>query len=158
MHSIISVLRRLNARLGNFPARIRWLACLAFLLPRTALAATERAAGGGEANLILPDLGSVTVMGMSGRSLLLVGMLVAFAGIGFGIVALFQVKRLPVHRSMSDISDLIWETCKTYLFTQGKFLLWLEVLIGAVKRDPGMPELLPLLPIALAENGIIGKD
>jgi K(+)-stimulated pyrophosphate-energized sodium pump len=71
-------------------------------------------------------------MGMSGRSLLLIGMLVALAGIGFGVVALLQVKRLPAHKSMTDISQIIWETCKTYLFTQGKFLLWLEVLIGAI--------------------------
>jgi K(+)-stimulated pyrophosphate-energized sodium pump len=71
-------------------------------------------------------------MGMSGRSLLLIGMLIALAGIGFGIVALLQVKRLPAHKSMTDISQIIWETCKTYLFTQGKFLLWLEVLIGAI--------------------------
>src|SRR5688572_17941379 len=69
---------------------------------------------------------------MSGRSLLLIGLLVAVAGIGFGVVALLQVKKLPAHRSMTDISDLIWETCKTYLFTQGKFLLSLEVLIGAI--------------------------
>jgi K(+)-stimulated pyrophosphate-energized sodium pump len=88
--------------------------------PGAALAATEHK-GGGEASLILPDLGSVQVMGMSGRSLLLLGMLVAVAGMAFGIVALFQVKKLPAHRSMTDISDLIWETCKTYLFTRANF-------------------------------------
>src|SRR5687768_15776048 len=100
-------------------------------LPGTALAAPQHK-GGGEASLVLPDLGSVQVMGMSGRSLLLIGLLVAVAGIGFGVVTLLQVKKLPAHRSMTDISQLIWETCKTYLITQGKFLLSLEVLIGAV--------------------------
>jgi len=100
-------------------------------LPGIASAAPEHK-GGGEANLVLPDLGSVQVMGMSGRSLLLIGMLVAVAGIGFGVVALLKVKGMPAHRSMTDISDLIWETCKTYLITQGKFLLSLEVLIGAI--------------------------
>src|SRR5688572_20727021 len=69
---------------------------------------------------------------MSGRSLLLIGLLVAVAGIGFGVVALLQVKKMPAHRSMTEISELIWETCKTYLYTQGKFLLSLEVLIGAI--------------------------
>ena len=123
-HSVISYLRRL----------VTLFAGLAILSPAVALAATDpiQHRGGGEANLVLPDLGSVQVMGMSGHSLLLIGMLVAFAGIGFGVLALLQVKALPAHRSMSDISQLIWETCKTYLITQGKFLLWLELLIGAV--------------------------
>jgi K(+)-stimulated pyrophosphate-energized sodium pump len=106
-------------------------AMLGLGLPGIASAAPEHK-GGGEANLVLPDLGSVQVMGMSGRSLLLIGMLIAVAGIGFGVVALLKVKGMPAHRSMTDISDLIWETCKTYLYTQGKFLLSLEVLVGAI--------------------------
>ncbi|HVZ35935.1 MAG TPA: sodium-translocating pyrophosphatase, partial [Polyangiaceae bacterium] len=132
MLSIISVPKHLMPRFGKLTVFIRWLVCLVLFLPRGAQAAQEAAKGGDEASLILPDLGSVSVMGMSGRSLLMLGLLVAFAGIGFGILALQQVKRLPAHRSMTEISELIWETCKTYLFTQGKFLLWLEVLIGAV--------------------------
>jgi K(+)-stimulated pyrophosphate-energized sodium pump len=99
--------------------------------PGVALAAQEHKSGG-EASLVLPDLGSVQVLGMSGRSLLLLGLLVAIAGIGFGVVTLLQVKKLPAHRAMTEISQLIWETCKTYLITQGKFLLSLEVLIGAI--------------------------
>ena len=82
--------------------------------------------------MVLPDLGSVQVLGMSGRSLLMLGMLVAFAGLAFGILALIQVKNLPAHKSMTDVSDIIWETCKTYLITQGKFILMLEALIGTV--------------------------
>ncbi len=116
----------------NIPRSLAlFLTGLAFAWPATARAESE-VVHGGEANLVLPDLGSVQVMGMSGRSLLLIGMLIAFAGIGFGVVALLQVKRLPAHKSMTDISQLIWETCKTYLYTQGKFLLWLEVLIGGI--------------------------
>jgi len=137
------------------------------LLPGGASAATESvaggsAAGGGEANLILPDLGSVTVMGMSGRSILLVGLLIAFAGIGFGLIALNQVKRMPAHRSMTEISQLIWETCKTYLFTQGKFLLWLELLIGAVivlyfGILRGFPALKVITILAFSGIGIAGS-
>ena len=125
-HLEFSYLRRLSPVLAALGVFLQGL-----WLPRTALAVTEHKRGG-EASLVLPDLGSVDVMGMSGSSLLLIGMLVAFAGIAFGVVALLQVKRMPAHRSMTEISDLIWETCKTYLFTQGKFLLSLEVLIGAI--------------------------
>ena len=121
-HSVFSYLGRLIAVLAGSSV----------LFPSGAFAASEPAKGGGEANLVLPDLGSVEVMGMSGHSLLLFGMLIALLGIGFGVLALFQVKAMPTHRSMGDISQLIWETCKTYLITQGKFLMWLEVLIGAI--------------------------
>src|SRR4051812_40380878 len=124
--------------------------------------AAPESAGGGEASLILPDLGSVTVMGTSGRSILLVGLLIAIAGIVFGIVALNQVKRLPAHRSMTEISQLIWETCKTYLFTQGKFLLWLEALIGLViviyfGALRGFPALKVVTILAFSAVGIAGS-
>ena len=87
---------------------------------------------GGEANLILPDLSLVTVGGYDSRTLLLIGMGVSLAGIIFGLVILFQVKNLPVHRSMREISELIYETCKTYLITQGKFIAILEIFIAVV--------------------------
>ncbi|HEY3495894.1 MAG TPA: sodium-translocating pyrophosphatase [Polyangiaceae bacterium] len=106
------------------------LALLALFLPSAALA--DKPKGGGEASLVLPDLASVTVLGMTGRDLLLLGMVVAALGIGFGLLTLNQVKNLPVHKSMSDVSQIIWETCKTYLFQQGKFLMLLEVLVGAI--------------------------
>ncbi len=86
----------------------------------------------GEASLVLPDLSSVTVLGMTGRNLLMLGIIVAALGIGFGLFTLNQVKNLPVHKSMSDVSQIIWETCKTYLFQQGRFLMMLEVLVGAI--------------------------
>ncbi|HYO94618.1 MAG TPA: sodium/proton-translocating pyrophosphatase, partial [Polyangiaceae bacterium] len=101
------------------------------LLPSTARAAQAPHAGG-EANLVLPDLGSAEFLGMSGHTLLLWGMLIAAGGMVFGVIALFQVKNLPTHSSMADVSQIIWETCKTYLITQGKFILMLEVLIGSI--------------------------
>jgi len=87
---------------------------------------------GGEASLILPDLSTVTVLGMPGSKLLTLGLIVAALGVVFGVVTLNQVKNLPVHKSMSDVSQIIWETCKTYLFQQGRFLMMLEVLVGAI--------------------------
>jgi K(+)-stimulated pyrophosphate-energized sodium pump len=87
---------------------------------------------GGEVNLILPDLSLVTVGGYDSRMLLLVGIGVSIAGIIFGLVILYQLKNLPVHRSMREISELIYETCKTYLITQGKFIAILEIFIAVV--------------------------
>jgi K(+)-stimulated pyrophosphate-energized sodium pump len=89
-------------------------------------------ASASEAELVLPDLGSVNFLGMSGHSLLLGGLFVCLAGMLFGLVMYTQLKNLPVHRSMREISELIFETCKTYLVTQGKFIFLLEVFIGAV--------------------------
>ncbi len=113
-----------------------FLACLSgsalLSSPSVALARGAEPRHGGEADLILPDLGSVQVLGMQGSSLLMLGMIVAALGLVFGIITLYQVKKLPVHKSMSDVSQIIWETCKTYLFTQGKFIMMLEVLIGAI--------------------------
>jgi len=69
---------------------------------------------------------------MPGSSLLELGMVVAALGLVFGVITLFQVKNLPTHKSMAEVSQIIWETCKTYLITQGKFIMMLEVLIGAI--------------------------
>jgi K(+)-stimulated pyrophosphate-energized sodium pump len=87
---------------------------------------------GGEANLVLPDLGQVTFQGINGRTLLTAGIGVCVLGLLFGMVIFTQLKNLPVHRSMQEISELIYETCKTYLITQGKFILLLELFIGAI--------------------------
>ncbi len=89
-------------------------------------------AAASEAELVLPDLGSVSFLGISGHNLLLGGLVVCVLGIGFGLAMYSQLKNLPVHKSMREISELIFETCKTYLVTQGKFILLLEVFIGAV--------------------------
>ncbi len=88
----------------------------------------------GEANLILPDLSQATFFGglIDGRSLLLYSFIFVALGLVFGMVMYRQLKNLPVHKSMLEISELIYETCKTYLVTQGKFLLILEVFIGVI--------------------------
>src|SRR5215831_142767 len=88
---------------------------------------------GGEASLKLPDMRSVSFLGgTSGHKLLSIGLI--FCGLGwlFGLVIFVQLKNLPVHRSMREISELIYETCKTYLITQGKFILVLEAFIAVV--------------------------
>src|SRR2546421_8880983 len=87
---------------------------------------------GGEVNLVVPDLSRVTFLnGISGPTLLMGGLLVALLGMVFGLVIYQRLRNLPVHSSMREISELIYETCKTYLLTQGKFLMILEVFIGA---------------------------
>jgi K(+)-stimulated pyrophosphate-energized sodium pump len=93
-------------------------------------AAATRA--GGEANLILPDLSLVSFQGINGHSLLLVGVLISFLGMMFGLAINLQLKNMPVHQSMREISELIYETCKTYLVQQGKFLMILWLFIGAI--------------------------
>src|SRR5579872_5895700 len=88
---------------------------------------------GGEANLILPDLSQATFLGgTDGRSLLMWGLIVCALGLLFGFVTFTQLRNLPVHKSMLEISELIYETCKTYLITQGKFLLLLWIFIAVI--------------------------
>jgi K(+)-stimulated pyrophosphate-energized sodium pump len=86
----------------------------------------------GEANLQLPDLSSVSFLGMDGHRLLMIGILFCIFGLGFGLVIYSRLKNLPVHRSMREISELIYETCKTYLITQGRFLLFLWAFIAVI--------------------------
>ncbi len=85
-----------------------------------------------EASLVLPDFRSVSFLNMDGRTLLMYGLVVCFAGLLFGYVQYVRMKEIKIHRSMAEVSELIYETCKTYLITQGKFLIVLEVLIGIV--------------------------
>src|SRR5438128_2364413 len=87
---------------------------------------------GGEAALKLPDLSGVNFLGIDGHRLLLVGLLFCFFGLLFGLAIYIQLKNLPVHRAMREISELIYETCKTYLITQGKFILLLWVFIAVI--------------------------
>ncbi len=87
---------------------------------------------GGEANLVIPDLSQVEFLGMPGSSLLMLGLIVCAGGLLFGLVIYSQLKKMPVHSSMLAISELIYETCKTYLITQGKFILILELFIGLI--------------------------
>jgi K(+)-stimulated pyrophosphate-energized sodium pump len=107
------------------------LALLILSVASAALAAPPHQ-GGGEANLRIPDLSQVTVGGMNSRTLLGLGLGVCALGLVFGLVIFAQLRRLPVHESMREISELIYETCKTYLVTQGKFILLLEIFIGII--------------------------
>ncbi len=120
----------------------------------------------GEAGLKLPDLSSVSFLGIDGHNLLMIGILFCIAGLGFGLAIYMRLKNLPVHRAMLEISELIYETCKTYLITQGKFLLLLWVFIavvivlyfGVLSPVPGKP-VSTTLPIILAFSlvGIAGS-
>jgi K(+)-stimulated pyrophosphate-energized sodium pump len=101
-----------------------------FLLP--AFAGAQESAGGGEASLKLPDLSTVSHFGFSGRALLLIGLLFCVGGLLFGLTIFMQLKNMPVHKSMREMSELIYETCKTYLITQGKFILQLWVFIAII--------------------------
>jgi K(+)-stimulated pyrophosphate-energized sodium pump len=110
------------------------VAVCGLLLPAIANAQTEPG-GGGEANLTLPDLKSVNFehfFGLNGHALLSIGLLFCAAGLLFGLIIYVQLKNLPVHRTMREMSELIYETCKTYLITQGKFILLLWVFIAVI--------------------------
>ena len=94
---------------------------------------TSLSARADEANLVLPDLSQVSVMGgINGRSILVWGLVICVFGLIFGLWQYMQLKNLPVHRAMLEISELIYATCKTYLVTQGKFILLLELFIGII--------------------------
>ena len=114
----------------------RTLAAGAALLFTLMAAATAQARGqesaGGEASLKLPDLSQVYFLGVDGHKLLLWGLLFCVFGLAFGMTIYVRLKNLPVHRSMREMSELIYETCKTYLVTQGKFLFLLWIFIAAV--------------------------
>jgi K(+)-stimulated pyrophosphate-energized sodium pump len=119
-------------------AAVVWVSSGALMAARATQAATAPQTApaehvGGEANLVLPDLSTVTFLnGIDGHSLLLAGIVICLLGLAFGLVIMNQLKNMPVHASMREISELIYETCKTYLIQQGKFLLILEVFIGTI--------------------------
>src|SRR6266851_2230966 len=140
----------LSCKFAKFGAAALVLA----LLTATSALAQE---AGGEANLKLPDLSQVKFLGgTDGHTLLLFGILFCLFGLAFGLTIYIRLKNLPVHRSMREISELIYETCKTYLTTQGKFLLLLWVFIaivivlyfGVLAPVPGKP-VTTTLPIIL---------
>jgi len=104
-------------------------AVMGLLLLPTFAGAQEQA---GEASLTLPDLSSVSFFGINGHALLMIGLLFCAGGLLFGLVIYQQLKNMPVHKSMRDISELIYETCKTYLVTQGKFIALLWIFIAVI--------------------------
>ncbi|MDR3698306.1 MAG: sodium-translocating pyrophosphatase [Candidatus Sulfopaludibacter sp.] len=88
---------------------------------------------GGEANLKLPDLNSASFLGgINGGTLLMGGLVVSALGLVFGLIIFVRLRNMPVHSSMLEVSELIYETCKTYLATQGKFLMILECFIAVI--------------------------
>jgi K(+)-stimulated pyrophosphate-energized sodium pump len=97
-----------------------------------AFARPPEAAPSGEANLKLPDLSQVQFLGVTGHRLLTIGILFCIFGLLFGLVTYSRLKNLPVHRAMGEMSQLIWETCKTYIIQQGKFLLLLWSFIAVI--------------------------
>jgi K(+)-stimulated pyrophosphate-energized sodium pump len=116
----------------------RWRRILLFItaaiasLLAFAPAALASEGGGGEANLVLPNLGDVSFHGISGSLLLALGLIICALGLLFGIIVFYSLRNLPAHRSMKAISELIWQTCKTYLLKQGQFLIILWIFIAIV--------------------------
>src|ERR1700752_3517464 len=100
----------------------------------TAFAQPAGESVGGEASLKLPDLSQVSFFNgaIDGHKLLLIGILFCLFGLAFGMTIFMRLKNLPVHRAMREISELIYETCKTYLVTQGKFILLLWAFIAVI--------------------------
>ncbi len=132
-----------------------------FLLVLFALAGTPLLAQG-EAELKLPDLSTALFQGIDGRTLLMGGLVVSVLGLVFGLIMYKHLRNLPVHESMLEISELIYETCKTYLLTQGKFLIVLEIFIGFVivlyfGILSHLPTFQVLIILAFSVLGILGS-
>ena len=133
----------MNATVQRFVSRLILMATFVGVLglaPQLALAAQPEAAvsgaapvrHGGEASLVVPDLSSVSFLGIDGHTLLMSGLLVSALGLLFGLLTFNRLKNMPVHRSMLEVSELIYETCKTYLITQGRFIMLLWVFIAVI--------------------------
>jgi K(+)-stimulated pyrophosphate-energized sodium pump len=103
-----------------------------FLVPMHGLAQNPPPQTGGEAHLVLPDLSQAQFLGVNGRTLLMAGLGICALGLLFGLFTYKELRDLPVHTSMREVSEIIWETCKTYLWTQGRFLLILEIFVGVI--------------------------
>jgi len=132
-----------------------------FLLALFALAGSPLLAQG-EAELKLPDLSTALFQGIDGRTLLKAGLLVSLLGLVFGLLMYKHLRNLPVHESMLEISELIYETCKTYLLTQGKFLIILEIFIGFIiilyfGILSHLPTFQVLIILAFSVLGILGS-
>ena len=159
MRSSLSILA---GRGGRFLRNASTLFAITILGASAAMAEPEAA---GEAGLKLPDLSQVLFLGVDGHRLLSLGIVFCVLGLGFGLAIYMRLKNLPVHRAMREVSELIYETCKTYLFTQGKFLglLWVFIAVvivlyfGFLSPVPGKP-ISTTLPIILLFSivGIVG--
>ena len=115
------------------PFNVAWVARAGSVLGGLGVLLQSPKALASEADLVLPDLHSVSFLGgIPGYTLLLWGLAICLFGMVFGAIQYMSIRKLPVHSAMREISELIYETCKTYLITQGKFILVLWVLIGAI--------------------------
>ncbi|PWT95280.1 MAG: sodium-translocating pyrophosphatase [Blastocatellia bacterium] len=148
---------------ANLRGALRGLAATASVLALGLTTYAQSHEAGGEASLKLPDLSEVTFLGgVSGHNLLLIGIVVCLLGLGFGLAIYMNLKKLPVHRAMKEISELIYETCKTYLITQGKFILILEAFIAVIivlyfGVLSGMEPLRVIIILAFSLIGIAGS-
>jgi K(+)-stimulated pyrophosphate-energized sodium pump len=129
-------MHRFSSGAGRFTGRCALvLRVVLTLLTLAALAAPLMAQeqAGGEANLKLPDLNQASFLGgIGGRTLLMGGLAISALGLVFGLMIFVRLKNMAVHSSMREVSELIYETCKTYLATQGKFLMILELFIAVI--------------------------
>ncbi|HEY7234645.1 MAG TPA: sodium-translocating pyrophosphatase [Gemmatimonadaceae bacterium] len=128
-HSLVTTLRR---RLSLALMIVIGALATPLAAPLYAQATAPSSAAGGEASLIIPDLREVSFLGVNGHTLLMSGLVVCALGLLFGLLIYNRLKNMAVHRSMREISELIYETCKTYLQNQGKFILLLWVFIGLI--------------------------
>ncbi len=165
MHTWLAPLRRLSSVSLPGPRKFVTATLALFLLHASAALAQPAEAGGGEASLQVPDLSTVNfIFGMNGHNILLIGIAFCFFGLLFGLAIYMQLKNLPVHRAMREISELIYETCKTYVVTQGKFLmiLWAFIAVVILAYFGWLRPINPVgvtLPIILAFSiiGILGS-
>ena len=126
--------RLVSGFLNGFLSKTLAVAALLTVGAASAFAQPAGESAGGEAALKLPDLSSVSFLNgaIDGHRLLMIGILFCLFGLSFGMVIFLRLKNLPVHRSMREISELIYETCKTYLVTQGRFILLLWAFIAVI--------------------------
>ena len=119
---------------ANARNRSIWRAlCNVFMLAMLATPLLAQSEAGGEANLKLPDLGMATFLGgINGHNLLIGGLVVSALGLVFGLIIFMRLQEHAGASSMREVSELIYETCKTYLATQGKFLMLLECFIAVI--------------------------
>jgi K(+)-stimulated pyrophosphate-energized sodium pump len=141
------------------PSKVRWFVRAASVLAGLGVLLQSSQAFASEADLVLPDLSSVSFLGgIPGHTLLLYGLVVCLFGMVFGLIQYKAIHALPVHSAMKEISDLIYETCKTYLVTQGKFILVLWVLVAAiiVAYFSGLNHLEPVKVVFILACSLLG--
>jgi K(+)-stimulated pyrophosphate-energized sodium pump len=131
MHTWLAAWRRLSSVARKNPSKLL-LSAFTFFILNASTAFAQPSEAGGEATLQVPDLSTVSFLGMNGHNILLIGLIFCALGLLFGLMIYMQLKKLPVHRAMREISELIYETCKTYVVTQGKFLMILWAFIAVV--------------------------